>query len=79
MFEEHAIPILQKMGLSGNIPAAIKPQDIEKALSSYKKTHKNLDDDQLQDKDSVPETTRASPLISLLEKAQVKDCEVMWR
>jgi len=78
MFKEHAVPILKGMGLSGEIPSAILPDDIERALDlihecAFMKVDNN------QNKVRISQKTRALPLIELLVRARKRKCEVIWR
>lgn len=82
MFKEHAVPILKGMGLSGEIPSAILPDDIERALDlihecAFMKIDDHVDDN--QNKARISQKTRALPLIELLVRAQKRKCEVIWR
>ena len=82
MFKEHAVPILKEMGLSGEIPSAILPDDIERALDlihecAFMKIDDHVDDN--QNKARISQKTRALPLIELLVRAQKRKCEVIWR
>ena len=82
MFKEHAIPILKGLGLSGEIPSAILPDDIGRALDLihecvFMKIDDHVDDN--QNKVRISQKTRALPLIELLERAQKRECEVIWR
>ena len=84
MFKEHAIPLLKLMGLTGAVPSAILPNEILDALRcarahpSLSQSPMNSENNQ-NNKINIPLNTRAKPLFDLLERAQARNCEVMWR
>ena len=84
MFKEHAIPLLKLMGLSGEIPSAILPKDILNALRRAR-AHPSLSQSPPNKENShnaeinISLNTRAKPLFDLLERAEARNCEVMWR
>ena len=84
MFKEHAIPLLKLMGLSGEIPSAILPKDILDALRRAR-AHPSLSQSSMTSENNqnneinIPLNMRAKPLFDLLERAEARNCEVMWR
>ena len=84
MFKQHATQLLKLMGLSGDTPSAILPEDISLALTRAREhpslVHYPSNDSKSKDNDSdVNLRTRAKPLFDLLERAKSRNCEVMWR
>jgi len=84
MFRHHATQLLKIMGLSGEVPSAILPDEISVALSRARE-HPSLKDS-LKDENkptnndnNIDLNTRAKPLFDLLERAKSRNCEVMWR
>ena len=84
MFKEHAIPLLKLMGLTGAIPSAILPNEILDALKRAR-AHPSLSQSSMTSENNqnneinIPLNTRAKPLFDLLERAEARNCEVMWR
>lgn len=84
MFGDVAKRLLEIMGMSGNIPGAIRPEDIPDALARLRKAVADEDakddDDEDDDDDqrSVSLSRRAWPLIELLAAAEREDSLVSW-
>ena len=84
MFKEHAIPLLKLMGLTGAVPSAILPNEILDALRRAR-AHPSLSQSSMTSENNqnneinIPLNTRAKPLFDLLERAEARNCEVMWR
>ena len=84
MFKEHAIPLLKLMGLTGAIPSAILPNEILDALRRAR-AHPSLSQSSMTSENNqnnelnIPLNMRAKPLFDLLERAEARNCEVMWR
>lgn len=86
-FGDTAKQLLRMMGQSGTIPSAILADDVPKALAKLqqalaqhagvKSAVENKDEDN-QKETPVEITTRALPLIELLNAAVKKKCDVMW-
>ncbi|MFL2667867.1 MAG: DUF1840 domain-containing protein [Burkholderiales bacterium] len=83
MFKQHATQLLQLMGLSGEVPSAILPEDISVALTRARE-HPSLincsksDSKSAYNDNNVNLRTRAKPLFDLLERAKSQNCEVIW-
>lgn len=83
MFGDIAKDLLGKMGMSGAVPGALRPEDVpaalarlEKALAASEGKGRTDDDD---DKDApVSLSNRAYPLIQLLKSAINHKEHVMW-
>ncbi len=82
MFGDVAKQLLDIMGMSGNVPGAIRPEDIPEALERLKQAvaddpgeDEGSDDD---DDRKVSLSHRAWPLIELLGAAQRDGNVVMW-
>ena len=84
MFKQHAVQLLKLMGLSGKIPSAIKPIDIQNAVNMAR-AHPALASNLSQHSDKSDTETnislrvRATPLLDLMDRAQIRNCEVIWR
>ena len=84
MFKEHAIPLLKLMGLTGAIPSAILPNEILDALRRAR-AHPSLSQSSMTSENNqnneinIPLNMRAKPPFDLLERAEARNCEVMWR
>ena len=88
VFGDVAQQLLKMMGHSGSVPGAIVADDVGNALSHLKgaveispeEGHASSDE---QDDDpkatAVSIKKRALPLIELLEAADRKKCDVMWK
>jgi Domain of unknown function (DUF1840) len=86
-FGDIAKQLLSMMGQSGTIPSAILADDVPKALAKLQQALEqhaaakaaviNKDEDN-QKETPVQITTRALPLIELLNAAVKKKCDVMW-
>jgi len=88
VFGDVAQQLLKMMGHSGSVPGAIVAEDVGNALkhlrgaieSSPEVAHASSDE-----KDDDPRATavslkkRALPLIELLDAADRKKCDVMWK
>lgn len=83
-FGEVAVSLLKMMGLSGEVPSALRPEDIPEALTRLKASLSSLDESAappLAEKEDAPPVAlslRARPLINLLELSQQANCHVMW-
>ncbi len=86
MFGDVAIQLLKLMGRSGNVPGALRAEDVPAALASLQAA---LDaDNQSEGQDATPDEEndepavslahRAVPLIELLNSAVSEQCYVMW-
>ncbi|HET6756854.1 MAG TPA: DUF1840 domain-containing protein [Burkholderiales bacterium] len=85
MFGDLAKTLLKAMGASGDIPGALQAEDVPAALQRLREGISTLppvksEADSRQDDDSprVSPSTRAYPLIQLLEAAAKKKQYVMW-
>ena len=91
MFGDAAQTLLKLMGQSGNVPGALMAADVADALSQlrenlaekkptdeslYSSSEEQFDDDEEAQK--VALSTRAMPLIELLEAAHAAQANVMW-
>ncbi|MDG1226022.1 MAG: DUF1840 family protein [Burkholderiales bacterium] len=84
MFKQHAVQLLKLMGLSGEIPSAIKPIDIQNAVNmarSHPALASNLSQhsDKSDTETNISLRVRATPLLDLMDRAQIRNCEVIWR
>lgn len=83
-FGEVAVSLLKMMGLSGEVPSALRPEDIPEAMARLKVALHNLEGEaspHLGEEDEAPAVAlsqRAMPLIKLLEASRQADCHVMW-
>jgi len=85
MFEKEAVAMIKAMGMSGNVPGAVKAENIVDALQSLKSAlndapesdREDNNDDAAENK-SVDSSTRAFPLIELLTRSAEKNEAVMW-
>jgi hypothetical protein len=77
MHENQAKKMLALMKLSGKIPSALQPKSVEFALANLQQGL-NATDDTKQDDNSVNLSTRAYPLIQLLNHAIRKQEYIMW-
>lgn len=90
MFGDSAVTLLKLMGQSGNVPGAIMAPDIAGALETLRSGLARLDANTPVDEGSLPAdgssdekppvslSTRAGPLIELLEAAQASQENVLW-
>ena len=89
MFGDNAVPLIKMLGASGNIPGAIDAEDLPGAIQRLREqleVHataaidivKSKDDDEKEREPSIALTTRAAPLIALLERAAASKAPVMW-
>jgi hypothetical protein len=81
MFAEIAKPLLRMMGMTGDVPGALQPEDVPAALERLRKAvgaAPQPDDHSKDDSPRVGLSTRAFPLIRLLEAAARKKQYVMW-
>lgn len=85
MFGDVALQLIRMMGGSGDLPGAIGAKDIPEAVKALR-THLSIvaaaprepqDEDEEKER-PVAITTRALPLIDLLERAAAADVPVMW-
>lgn len=85
MFGNIAVQLLKMMGMSGNTEGAIQQPDVPGAIKTLNASlssmpaeqHKQNDDD---DGDApIGLSTRAKPLLDLLEEAVTKGGYVMWK
>ena len=83
-FNEVAKQLLSLMGHSGTVPGALKANEVAGALSHLQQglghTKSELGNDN-QDEEYEPDISlakRAIPLISLLQAAVKKGCNVLW-
>lgn len=86
MFGEVALNLIKSMGCSGEVPGAIKAEDIPAALARLHAAVSEQESapaaaSQPQDDDAEPHVSlghRALPLVQMLEAAQAGDSYVMW-
>ena len=88
MFGDAATDLLKLMGHSGNIPGAILAEDVSDALEKLKQSladrpdalaeTKADPDDGDEQSNRVALSTRAVPLIELLEAAAASGANVQW-
>ncbi len=90
MFGTAAVALLKLMGQSGNVPGAIMPADIPAALEKLEAglgaipdesadTHSAPDDADGEDQQApVSLSTRARPLMDLLQSARDTGDSVVW-
>lgn len=87
MFGEVAVSLLKLMGLSGGVPGAVLGADVPAALAALKSGLASLAPPpaaagkQGDDRDADPPialTTRAKPLVDLLERAARAGVDVTW-
>ncbi|HEY5738521.1 MAG TPA: DUF1840 domain-containing protein [Gammaproteobacteria bacterium] len=84
MFGDVGKQLLKMMGCSGEVPGAIRPEDLPAALDSLeaalartpRKVEAAGDDD--DDQPRVGLHTRAGPLLELLRAAIADDAHVRW-
>lgn len=85
MFGNVAVQLLKMMGMSGNTEGAIQQPDIPEALAALKVSLSNLPAESTQRPDDddgeapVGLSTRAKPLIDLLEECTSKGGYFMWK
>ena len=82
-FNDVAKSLLSLMGHSGTVPGALKAEEVANALSNLQKGlgNKSSLSEQDDDDDNEPKiglAKRAIPLISLLQAAIKKECDVLW-
>ncbi len=87
LFGDAAVALLKLMGQSGNVPGAILANDVAEALQSLQKslseedtddgqpTYDNNDDDE---SNRIALSTRAIPVLELLEAAINSNDNVVW-
>lgn len=92
LFGDVAVQLLKMMGQTGNVPGAIKDEDVTEALGALKKaldqlpeSHSdnsdNWDEEEREEEQPVPTVSleqRAKPLLELLEKAASQKDYVSW-
>lgn len=83
MLGDAAVELLRMMGHSGAVPSAILAADIPAAVVRLKEALKHpppppqdLDED--GEREYVPITRRAVPLVELLERAAAEGADVTW-
>ncbi len=84
MFGDIAKQLLTLMGHSGEVPGAILAKDVPNALAALRKSlHKKNPSSatQASQEHDVPVSLlhRALPLMDLLDAAEKKSCDVLWR
>lgn len=87
MLGDVAIPLLKHMGMSGDVPGAIKAVDINEALDRLRigvaafEQQQNADDEPANSDEEPPVSlsVRAFPLMELLAIAADQGCNVIWR
>ena len=85
MFENEAIQMIKAMGMSGNVPGAVKGENVAEALESLKASVDSESEsgakepmDDAEESKSVDLSTRAFPLIELLARSVESKEAVMW-
>ena len=86
MFGDVAERLLKMMGHSGTVPSALLANDVPEALAQLqqalaqekKNTGREVTKSSEDDEDEVSLSTRALPLIELLQDAENNRCNVMW-
>lgn len=84
MFGDVAVSLLKMMGMSGDVPGAVRPEDIPAALARLEAALGRASDviaEGDEEEEQEPPVTlghRALPLIELLRASIVEDCDVMW-
>ena len=94
LFGDVAQQLLKMMGHSGSVPGAIVAEDVGNALGHLRSAIENAPEEgyaSSDEKDDDPQATavrqatavslkkRALPLIELLDAADRKKCDVMWK
>ena len=88
VFGDVAQQLLKMMGHSGSVPGAIVAEDVGNALKHLREAIENSPEEEhasSDEKDDDPRATavslkkRALPLIELLDAADRKKCDVMWK
>ena len=83
-FGEVAVRLLKMMGLSGEVPSALRPEDIPEALARLEASLSRLNESAappLAEGEEAPPVAlslRAMPLIKLLQASQQANVHVMW-
>jgi hypothetical protein len=89
MFGDSATQLIRMMGATGNVPGAVRAEDIPSALTMLRSAlhrvqevvadHDGVEDDEKEDEPPpVALSTRAMPLLGILERAAQKGAPVMW-
>jgi hypothetical protein len=88
MFGDIAVRLLKLMGHSGTVPGAIKAEDVPAALQRLRdglnahgaepQPAPSLTDEEERQEPPVNLSTRAYPLVQLLEAAAAEQSDVMW-
>ena len=86
MFGDVALGLLKLMGRRETVPSVIEPEDIPKALEMLRAglteepeiSEKEASEEDESEESTVAITTRAMPLIELLEAALKEDVPVLW-
>lgn len=89
MFGDVALEFLQMMGLPAKVPGTLLPADIEAAKASLEKalqnvpeatnTDSNEDDDDEEQEAPISMSSRAMPLLKLLDDAKQDDTYISWQ
>lgn len=84
MFGDIAKKFIKYMGYSGNIPSAIKAEDVPEALHKLRsklaiETKEGENPNDKNNEDYVSTNKRALPLLELLEAAAEQNVNVMWK
>ncbi|HTE43328.1 MAG TPA: DUF1840 domain-containing protein [Steroidobacteraceae bacterium] len=88
MFGDAATQLIRMMGATGNIPGALRAEDLSSAITSLRaalrrvqetdESHDAVEDEQEDSPPPIALSTRAMPLIGILERAAAKGTPVMW-
>lgn len=87
MFEEVATDLIKLMGRRNAVPSAINAEDLPEALTALKSSLAELDnldnnEQESEDEESTAKTvglsTRAHPLIELIQQSISDDSFLMW-
>jgi hypothetical protein len=88
MFDDIAVTLLKKMGMSGDVPGAVLAKDLPAVLTRLKGALSSEEDLDADDVATLPHdepiterirlATRAQPLVELLSIAEERGGDVMW-
>ncbi len=89
MFGDIAVSLLRQMGMSGDVPGAIRPEDIPAALqrletslarqaAAAQEPPAEEGEEEAEQAPPVSLGHRALPLIELLRASAKSGCDVMW-